>query len=128
MSVEGGQSDSRYRRRHRKGDVDQGIDEPATGKPVSDERPSDDKSEDGIEAGGNERSPEGQFEGGDDERRGYDLPKIGEGHRGGNDHKRRKWQQDDQAEIRQRESECQPEAGQNTVLLELWKHFLGVRR
>ncbi|KAF9143695.1 hypothetical protein BGX30_015053 [Mortierella sp. GBA39] len=76
LRVERSQGDPRYRGRKRKGQVDQRVKQPFTGKLVTHQHPSDQQTQDRVDQGGRRRGQKADFVGGQHPRVGSHMPKF----------------------------------------------------
>src|SRR5262249_31645734 len=85
---------------------------------VADQHPGDNDAEDGVDDRREERGEEAHSKCGKSPRSGDDVPKAAKAQRGRLEHKSGKRDEDDQAQIRQSETERQPESGEGARFLQ----------
>ena len=105
-----------------KGQVDEGIEQPAPGKAIAHQHPGDEEPEDGIDAGRGERQAEGDAERRQRAAAGGDGEELGPAEARGLEDEAGKRDQNDQAQISERQAERQAEAGDDARLAERQGH------
>src|SRR5581483_3775067 len=108
--VERSQRDAGDRRGQRKWKIDKRIEQAAAGKAVADQYPGDDDAEHRVDERGNERGEKAQAERRERARTGHHVEKAAHSELSRLQHEGAKRNEDDQAQIRQSETERQPES------------------